>query len=43
MAFVRVWIHAVRAYINQKEHHKKITFTDEYEKFIRAYKFNSQG
>ncbi len=34
----------VRIYINnQEEHHKKITFTDEYEKFIKTYKFNSQG
>jgi REP element-mobilizing transposase RayT len=33
----------VRAYINnQAEHHKKIAFMDEYEKFIQTYKFNSQ-
>lgn len=34
----------VRAYINnQEEHHKKTTFTEEYEKFIQTYKFSSQG
>ncbi|OFX54349.1 MAG: transposase [Bacteroidetes bacterium GWA2_30_7] len=28
----------VREYIrNQQEHHKKLTFTEEYEKFIKAY------
>jgi REP element-mobilizing transposase RayT len=33
----------VRTYINnQEEHHKKIAFMDEYEKFIQTYKFNSQ-
>ena len=34
----------VRAYINnQEEHHKKITYSQEYEKFIKQYKFNSHG
>ena len=31
----------VRAYIrNQEEHHKKITFTQEYQEFIDKYKFD---
>lgn len=30
----------VRTYINnQEEHHKKTSFTDEYDKFIQTYKF----
>lgn len=34
----------VRAYIdNQEAHHKKITFTQEYEEFIRKYNFQSHG
>jgi len=34
----------VRTYINnQEEHHKKTTFTNEYEKFIQTYKFNSHN
>jgi putative transposase len=32
----------VRAYIdNQEEHHKKITFEQEYEDFIRKYKLGT--
>lgn len=35
---------AVRTYINkQEEHHKKLSFAQEYEKFMSAYKFKSQG
>jgi putative transposase len=31
----------VRDYINnQEEHHKKMTFTDEYEKFVKSYGFD---
>lgn len=34
----------VRAYIqNQEEHHKKKTFAEEYQEFMDAYKFKSQG
>ena len=34
----------VRAYIdNQEEHHHKISFTEEYEKFMMNYKFLDQG
>lgn len=34
----------VRNYINnQEEHHKKVTFNEEYENFIKAYKFESHG
>ncbi len=34
-------IENVRNYINtQEEHHKKVTFTDEYEKFIKSYGFD---
>jgi putative transposase len=34
----------VRAYINkQEEHHTKVSFAEEYEKFMGAYKFPSQG
>jgi REP element-mobilizing transposase RayT len=34
----------VRAYINnQEDHHAKVTFIQEYDKFISAYKFNNQG
>ena len=34
----------VRKYvINQEEHHKKVTFIQEYEKFISSYKFVHQG
>ena len=34
----------VRAYIrNQEQHHKKSSFTGEYEEFIEAYNFKSQG
>jgi len=34
----------VRAYINnQEEHHRKISFQEEYEKFMRSYKFPGQG
>jgi REP element-mobilizing transposase RayT len=33
-------IQNVRTYINnQEEHHKKVTFMDEYEKFIKSYGF----
>ena len=33
-------IDKVRLYINnQKEHHKKVTFTQEYEQFITSYGF----
>ena len=34
----------VRAYIrNQEEHHKKKTFTEEYNEFITRYKFQAHG
>ena len=34
----------VRAYIDrQQEHHKKVSFTQEYEEFIRKYNFENQG
>ena len=34
----------VREYIkNQEEHHKKITFVQEYEKFIKKYSFEGHG
>lgn len=34
----------VRGYIKgQEEHHKKTTFAEEYESFIKAYKFESHG
>jgi putative transposase len=34
-------IENVRNYINtQEEHHKKVIFTDEYEKFIKSYGFD---
>jgi putative transposase len=34
----------VRAYIdNQEQHHRKVTFTHEYQQFIDTYKFESQG
>ncbi|MCE9539966.1 MAG: IS200/IS605 family transposase [Bacteroidetes bacterium] len=34
----------VRAYIDgQEEHHKKVTFTQEYEKFISKYNFKNHG
>lgn len=34
----------VRAYIkNQEEHHKKTTFQEEYEEFIKNYSFSDQG
>jgi REP element-mobilizing transposase RayT len=37
-------IDKVRDYIkNQEEHHKKVTFKDEYDKFISKYGFNYQG
>lgn len=37
-------IDKVRDYINgQEEHHKKITFSQEYENFIKQYKFDSHG
>ena len=37
-------IDKVRTYINnQDEHHKKITFTQEYETFVKQYNFNSHG
>lgn len=37
-------IYKVRAYINrQEEHHKKITFTEEYEKILKQYNFNAHG
>ena len=33
----------VRAYIiNQQEHHKKVTFKDEYEKFLKHFGFNQR-
>ncbi len=35
-------IDKVRAYIsNQEEHHRKKTFTEEYDEFLRAYQFES--
>jgi len=37
-------IDKVRVYINnQEEHHKKITFAQEYENFIKQYNFNIHG
>jgi putative transposase len=37
-------IDKVRDYIkNQEEHHKKITFTQEYEKFIEKYNLKNHG
>ena len=37
-------INKVRGYIqNQEEHHKKTTFTQEYESFIKTYQFKSHG
>lgn len=34
----------VREYIkNQEEHHKKVTFTQEYENFIKKYNFPLHG
>ena len=37
-------IHKVREYIlNQDEHHKKTTFTQEYESFIKTYQFKNHG
>jgi putative transposase len=37
-------IDKVRSYINnQEDHHKKITFTEEYENFIKQYNFNGHG
>lgn len=34
----------VREYIkNQEEHHSKTTFNEEYENFIKTYKFENQG
>ena len=34
----------VRTYINnQEEHHKTVTFIQEYEKFLNAYKFPNHG
>lgn len=34
----------VRAYIDgQEEHHKKVTFTQEYEEFIREYNLKNHG
>lgn len=34
-------IQNVRSYIqNQEDHHRKISFTEEYEKFIRSYGFD---
>ena len=54
MSYVKVWIHAVsvsesmvdkvRNYIkNQEEHHKKGTFMEEYEEFMRKFNFRSHG
>lgn len=37
-------IDKVRAYINnQEDHHRKITFSEEYENFIKQYHFNNHG
>ena len=37
-------IDKVRSYIDrQEEHHKKVTFNQEYEEFIGKYKFKNQG
>ena len=37
-------VNKVRDYIkNQEEHHKKVTWTQEYETFIKKYNFISQG
>ena len=34
----------IRDYIrNQEEHHKRITFQNEYEEFIKKYSFEHQG
>jgi REP element-mobilizing transposase RayT len=37
-------IDKVREYIkNQEEHHAKLSFSDEFKKFIEKYGFGSQG
>lgn len=37
-------VNKIRDYIkNQEEHHKKMTFKEEYEKFITKYGFNNHG
>lgn len=37
-------IEKVRAYIlNQEEHHRKVTFQEEYEEFMRLYNFEHHG
>lgn len=37
-------VEKVRKYIqNQEEHHSQITFSQEYETFIKNYKFNDNG
>ena len=37
-------IDKVRAYIrNQQEHHRKVTFQEEYDKFIHAYRLQNHG
>jgi len=37
-------VHRVRAYIkNQENHHKKKSFNDEYQEFIRKYQFKVLG
>jgi len=50
MAFVKIisvsesMLDKVRAYINtQEEHHKKVSFAQEYEEFIRRYNLGSHG
>lgn len=54
MSYVKVWIHAVsvsesmvdkvRDYIkNQEEHHKKGTFMEGYDEFIRKFNFRRHG
>jgi putative transposase len=37
LAYVRQYIHG------QEEHHKKVTFQQEYERFMDKYKFKRQG
>ena len=41
---VNQWLTKVRDYIkNQEEHHKKGTFVEEYEEFMRKFNFKSHG
>ena len=35
-----MWTECVNIYLDQPEHHKKLTFTEEYELFIKHYQQN---